>query len=150
MISWQRVTFEQLTTTQLYQVLKLRVDVFVVEQHCPYPDLDGKDCMADVHHLLGYEDDELVAYARLLPKNMSYSSISIGRVTTAKTHRGGGLGHELIQQALAECQDLWPSEDIEIGAQAHLESYYSQHGFQRTSDPYLEDGISHIDMKLHR
>ncbi|NOH70616.1 GNAT family N-acetyltransferase [Vibrio pectenicida] len=148
MISWQLLTFEQLTTKQLYQVLKLRVDVFVVEQACPYPELDEKDCYSHVHHLLGSINGELIAYARLLPQNVCYQSVSIGRVATAKTHRGAGLGHSLIKKAITESHRLWPNEDIEIGAQAHLESYYNQHGFERTSNTYLEDGIPHIDMKL--
>ena len=150
MITWQLLTFEQLTTHQLYQVLKLRVDVFIVEQACPYPELDGKDCIYGVHHLLGYKNDELIAYSRLLPKNISYPNVSIGRVATANSHRGGGLGHKLVEQALIECEKLWPTEDIEIGAQAHLESFYRQHGFIPTSSPYLEDGIAHIDMKFSR
>ena len=122
--------------------------MFVVEQTCPYPELDEKDCYTHVHHLLGYKNGELIAYARLLPQNVSYPSVSIGRVATAKTHRGAGLGHTLLKKAIKESHRLWPSEDIEIGAQAHLESYYNQHDFERISETYLEDGIPHIDMKL--
>ena len=124
------------------------MDVFVVEKTCPYPELDRKDSIYGVHHLLGYKNDELIAYSRLLPKNISYPSVSIGRVATVNSHRRSGLGHKLLERALIECEKLWPTEDIEIGAQAHLESYYNQHGFERTSNTYLEDGIPHIDMKL--
>lgn len=150
MIHWQLVPFNDLTTHQLYQVLKLRVDVFVVEQTCPYPELDNKDCLEGVHHLLGYKEDELIACARLLPCGVSYPSVSIGRVATKKAHRGGGLGHQLLQQALAGCEQLWPRTDVEIGAQEHLAGFYEQHGFVATSQMYLEDDIPHIDMKLSK
>lgn len=150
MITWQLKPFSDLTTEQLYSLLKLRVDVFVVEQTCPYPELDDKDHRLGVFHLLGYQDDELIACARLLPKGISYPSVSIGRVATKESHRGGGLGHKLLQQALANCDSLWPGESIEIGAQEHLASFYQRHGFVQTSAMYLEDDIPHIDMKLEK
>lgn len=150
MVTWLLTPFTQLTTTQLYQLLKLRVDVFVVEQTCPYPELDDKDHQEGVHHLLGYKDGLLVACARLIPKGLSYPSVSIGRVATLASHRGGGLGHQLLKQALAGCESLWPGEKIEIGAQEHLADFYQQHGFVQTSDMYLEDDIPHIDMKLDK
>ncbi|NVD05572.1 GNAT family N-acetyltransferase [Vibrio sp. JPW-9-11-11] len=150
MIEWQLVPFSQLTTTQLYQLLKLRVDVFVVEQNCPYPELDDKDHQQEVYHLLGYKHELLVACARLLPKGVSYPCVSIGRVATAITERGDGLGHQLLKQALESCQLLWPNDSIEIGAQQHLQSFYQQHGFVQTSEMYLEDDIPHIDMKLEK
>lgn len=150
MISWYRLPFHELTTTQLYQLMKLRVDVFVVEQTCPYPELDDKDHQSGVHHLLGYSNNELVACARLLPAGISYPSVSIGRVATAMNHRGNGLGHELIRQALSDCEALWPGANIEIGAQEHLANFYMIHGFEQTSEMYLEDNIPHIDMKLSK
>lgn len=150
MITWQLKPFSELTTTQLYQLLKLRVDVFVVEQTCPYPELDDKDHQQNVYHLLGYQGEELIACARLLPTGLSYPSVSIGRVATKERHRGGGLGHHLLQQALAGCESLWPGESIEIGAQEHLSKFYQHHGFKQTSDMYLEDEIPHIDMKLEK
>ncbi|KGY07190.1 GNAT family N-acetyltransferase [Vibrio sinaloensis] len=150
MITWQQLTFEQLSTTQLYQLLKLRVDVFVVEQTCPYPELDDKDHQRGVHHLLGYRNDQLVACARLLPPGISYPSASIGRVATKESERGSGLGHLLLQQALSSCQQLWPEQSIEIGAQEHLAKFYEKHGFVQTSPMYLEDDIPHIDMKLSK
>ncbi len=148
MITWQLKPFVELTTIQLYQLLKLRVDVFVVEQQCPYPELDNKDHQKGVYHLLGYDGDQLVACARLLPKGVSYPSVSIGRVATAADHRGGGIGHQLLEESLKSCQSLWPDESIEIGAQEYLAAFYTRHGFVRTSDMYLEDDIPHIDMKL--
>lgn len=150
MIDWQLIPFSQLDTTELYQLLKLRVDVFVVEQTCPYPELDDKDHQTGVYHLLGYQNKQLVAYARLLPKGVSYPNSSIGRVATLASKRGGGLGHQLIKQAIASCQTLWPNESIEIGAQQHLANFYQRHGFVQTSPMYLEDDIPHIDMKLEQ
>ncbi|MBE3670169.1 GNAT family N-acetyltransferase [Vibrio navarrensis] len=147
MIQWHLVPFSQLSTTQLYQLLKLRVDVFVVEQNCPYPELDGNDILHGVHHLLGYKNGELVACTRLLPAGTTYDSVSIGRVATKHSARGGGLGHQLMQQSIMYCQQLWPNEAIEIGAQEHLKPFYQQHGFVVTSEMYLEDGIPHVDMK---
>ncbi|MCY9855732.1 GNAT family N-acetyltransferase [Vibrio mediterranei] len=148
MINWNTKTFTQLTTLELYELLKLRVDVFVVEQTCPYPELDNHDQVNGVHHLMGYDGDTLVACARLLPKGTTYNYVSIGRVATKASHRGGGLGHDLIVQAKLECQRLWPNETIKIGAQSHLQKYYSRHGFEACSEEYLEDDIPHIDMKL--
>lgn len=150
MITLQLKSFSQLTTMQLYQLIKLRVDVFVVEQNCPYSELDNKDHQQDVYHLLGYQGDKLIACARLLPKGVSYPSVSIGRVAISKSHRGGGFGHQLLQEALSACDLLWPGESIEIGAQEYLSEFYQHHGFIPTSAMYLEDDIPHIDMKLEK
>ncbi|MBF4436667.1 GNAT family N-acetyltransferase [Vibrio anguillarum] len=150
MITWQLHPFLQLTTMQLYQLLKLRVDVFVVEQECPYPELDGKDHQEGVYHLLGYQGGKLIACARLMSKGVSYPSVSIGRVAISKNSRGGGIGHQLVQEALCACDKLWPRESIEIGAQEHLSEFYQNHGFMPTSVMYLEDDIPHIDIKLEK
>lgn len=150
MINWSLLAFEQLSTTQLYDLLKVRTDVFVVEQNCPYPELDNKDRLVGVHHLLGFEGDELVAYARLLPPGVSYSEVSIGRVLVAENARGKGYGRLLIAEALKQCEVLWPGQSIQIGAQVYLEKVYSQFGFKRNSDDYLEDGIPHVDMILDK
>ncbi|CAH1522577.1 Protein ElaA [Vibrio owensii] len=147
MINWTALPFSQLTTTQLYEMLRLRVDVFVVEQTCPYPELDGKDTLEGVYHLLGYQGDELVACARLLPAGTTYDNVSIGRVVTKQSARGGGLGHELLEQALQHCQQLWIGQTIDIGAQEHLMAFYASHGFEVISESYLEDGIPHVDMR---
>ncbi|WP_367971190.1 GNAT family N-acetyltransferase [Vibrio scophthalmi] len=147
MITWKAIPFAKLTNHELYQLLKLRVDVFVVEQTCPYPELDDKDTLDGVMHLLGYQQNQLVACARLLPQGTTYPSISIGRVATKQSARGAGLGHQLLQQAITQCLQLWPNQAIEIGAQQHLTAFYQQHGFVQTSTMYLEDGIPHVDMK---
>ncbi|RBW66946.1 GNAT family N-acetyltransferase [Vibrionales bacterium C3R12] len=150
MISWQLATFSQLTTSQLHELIQLRINIFVVEQTCPYPELDGKDCMDGVHHLMGFDNGNLVACARLLPTGISYDNVSIGRVATKESARGTGLGHQLVKQALLQCENLWPGETIDIGAQEHLEHFYLQHGFQSISETYLEDDIPHIDMRLDK
>lgn len=149
--TWKNKTFSQLSLDQLYDVLKLRVDIFVVEQTCYYPDLDGDKGLLDRHpktiHLLGYQGEVLVAYLRILPKGQSYKeNISIGRVVIATQARGDGLGHELMTEALLLCQQHFPKEDIKISAQQHLKSYYQSHGFTQISDMYLEDDIPHIAM----
>lgn len=150
MVTWQIKRFSQLTTLQLYQMLKLRVDVFVVEQQCAYAELDDKDHHQGVYHLLGYQGEALVACARLLPQGLSYPSVSIGRVAISETHRGSGLGHQLLKESLQACDTAWPNEPIELGAQYHLAAFYQQHGFRPMSAMYLEDGIEHIDMKLEK
>jgi len=149
--TWQAKPFNDLSVDQLYELLKLRIDVFVVEQNCPYPDLDGeKDCLdrhSDTIHLLGYQEGTLVAYLRILSKGQSYPNyISLGRVVTAMPARSNGLGHKLIEQALILCRTHFPDEIIKISAQEHLKHFYQQHGFKQVSAMYLEDGIPHIAM----
>jgi ElaA protein len=148
---WQCKTFSALSLNQLYDALKLRIDIFVVEQTCFYPDLDGEKALLDRHpqtlHLLGYQGEQLVAYLRILPKGQNYpDNVSIGRVVTATQARGGGLGHELMTEALQLCQQHFPHEQIKISAQQHLKPYYQKHGFTQVSEMYLEDGIPHIAM----
>ncbi|PMH42563.1 GNAT family N-acetyltransferase [Vibrio sp. 10N.286.49.B3] len=147
MLTWQCHLFDELSAAQLYQLMKLRVDVFVVEQNCPYPELDNNDIQNDVYHLIGKYNEEIVAYARLLPAGLTYPHVSIGRVVTKKSVRGGKLGHQLLEQAITKCQSSWPDCTIDIGAQEHLVAFYQQHGFEAISSLYLEDGIPHIDMR---
>ena len=147
MINWINLPFSELSTKQLYELLQLRVDVFVVEQQCAYSELDGKDTIEGAQHLLGYQNDELVACARLLPAGCNFDNPSIGRVISRSNVRGSGIGHQLIQQAIMQCHTLWPEQDIDISAQQHLVLFYAQHGFEITSEPYLEDGIPHQDMR---
>lgn len=148
---WLAKSFNELSIHQLYDLLKLRVDVFVVEQCCYYPDLDGEQGQLDRHqdtiHLLGYQNDILVAYLRILAKGQSYADYpSIGRVATAKHARGSGLGHELMSEGLTICQQYFANQDIKISAQQHLKAFYQQHGFEQVSQMYLEDDIPHIAM----
>lgn len=148
MTTWQCLPFEQLTPHQLYDLLKLRSDVFGVEQNCVYPDLDDHDRADSVYHLLGYANNELVAYLRLLAPGVTYDNVSIGRVVVAPSQRKHGLGHQLLRQGLAHAEVIWPQQLIEIGAQQYLVDFYRSHGFTQTSDMYLEDGIPHVDMQL--
>ena len=150
-VTWQAKTFNNLSLDQLYDLLKLRVDVFVVEQACIYPDLDSEQNSLDRHtdtlHLLGYQQGVLVAYLRILAKGQTYQDyISIGRVIIANEGRGQGLGHELMQKAFVLCQQSFPKDKIKISAQEHLKDFYQQHNFKQVSDMYLEDGIPHISM----
>ncbi|SIO26778.1 GNAT family N-acetyltransferase [Salinivibrio sp. ES.052] len=147
-MEWQRATFDTLDTRTLFTLMKLRVDVFVVEQACAYPELDTHDTAPDTVHLLGWLNGELAAYARILAPDTSYPGASIGRVIIAPAHRNGRWGHQLVNQAIQACQQQWPEQDIEIGAQEHLQRFYQKHGFVAFSEPYLEDGIPHIDMRL--
>ena len=149
--TWQAKSFNDLSVEQLYELLKMRIDVFVVEQTCVYADLDSPQNCLDRHndtiHLLGYHEQTLVAYLRILPKGQSYQNHpSIGRVAIAMQARNQGLGHELIHQALLLCQKHFPGEGIKISAQEHLNNFYQQHGFKQISAMYLEDDIPHISM----
>jgi ElaA protein len=150
MITWQWNGFADLTVAQLYAMLALRQEVFVLEQACLYPDIDGLD--PDAHHLLGWRSSdgrqELVAHLRCLAPGAKYEEMSIGRVVTSPAARGTGLGRELVAQGLALARRLHPGHAIRIGAQAHLEHFYAGFGFVTVSAPYDEDGILHIDMLL--
>lgn len=150
-INWQVRRFNEFTLEQLYEALKLRIDVFVVEQTCYYPDLDSESNQLDRHpetlHLLGYQDDKLVAYLRILAKGQSYDHyISIGRVAIAKQARGKGAGHELMAEALKLCRQHFPGQSIKISAQEYLLSFYQHQGFEQVSAMYLEDNIPHVAM----
>ncbi|MDR9825876.1 GNAT family N-acetyltransferase [Vibrio sp. FNV 38] len=150
-IKWQTLSFFELDNKALYQIIKLRIDVFVVEQECPYPELDDKDHHSGVRHLIGRIGEEIAVYCRVLEKGLSYPSPSIGRVIVAKPFRSLKLGHQLLEEAINTCESLWPEEKrIEIGAQYHLEEYYQRHGFKQIREMYLEDGIPHIDMVRQR
>lgn len=149
--TWQVKNFNELSIDQLYDLLKLRIDIFVVEQTCYYPDLDSNKDQLDRHkdtlHLLGYQGDTLVAYLRILAQGQSYDNyISIGRVAITKQARGTGLGHELMTVAFDLCQQHFPKQNIKISAQEHLINYYQHHGFEQVSQMYLEDDIPHVGM----
>jgi len=122
----------------------------VVEQTCPYPELDNKDYAEGVYHLLGYQQGRLVAYSRLLSPGTSYSNVSFGRVAIDKSSRGNGLGKALMTTVLGYCQQLWPNMSIDIGAQEYLLKFYQGYGFNAISEIYLEDDIPHLDMRLRK
>ena len=138
--------FSELSSLQLYKILQLRSEVFVVEQHCIYQDIDDKDIKPGVHHLLLLENNTLLGYARLLPKGISYEAPSVGRILVPSAARGKGLGTKLIAYSLKHTLALWPNQAITIGAQSHLSKLYQQFGFIEVSEQYLEDGIEHVDM----
>ena len=144
---WKLRNFSQLTNDELYDVLKLRIDVFVVEQTCYYPDLDDHDRHPETLHLFSYDENELVAYLRILPKGLTYNDyVSIGRVAIAEKYRGKGIGHVIVKEALTACEARFSGQAIKISAQAHLAAFYQQHRFKQVTDEYLEDGIPHIGM----
>lgn len=145
-INYKLYFYRELTLDQLYDVLQLRQEVFVVEQDCPYLDADGKDQLS--FHLLGYDDDRnLIAYTRLVPRGISYEDYaSIGRVITAQSARGTGEGIQLMKKSMAAARQLWPELPIKISAQAHLATFYRKFGFVPTGEEYLEDDIPHVGM----
>jgi ElaA protein len=145
-VHWLLKSFPQLTTVELYALLRLRNEVFIVEQNCPFSDLDGKD--QQCHHLLGFDEagDELLAYTRLVPPGVSYGYPSIGRVVTALNARRFGKGRELMQRSIVEINRLYGATAIQIGAQVYLRNFYESFGFRQAGDSYLEDGIDHIPM----
>ncbi|MSR12735.1 MAG: GNAT family N-acetyltransferase [Gammaproteobacteria bacterium] len=143
-IKWTCQAFEQLQPAQLYSILRLRTEVFVIEQDCVYQDMDNFDSQA--LHLCGSQDSILTCYARLFAPGVKYPGASIGRVVTAPQARGTGLGRELMWQALEQCHRAWPGAAITISAQHHLERFYNSVDFKTVSAPYLEDGIPHVEM----
>lgn len=146
-ITWSIRPFNELCAAELYQLLQLRIDVFMLEQNCLYPECDDKDLVAV--HLLGKVDAKVVAYARLLPENVSYVDVSIGRVVVHPDFRRFGFGKELMQQAIAYWRAHRPVGTVVcISAQLYLQRFYEELGFQRVSEMYLEDNIPHIEMTL--
>lgn len=136
--------FRELDTEELYAIMRLRNEVFVVEQNCAYQDADNKDLYC--YHLMIFEGKELQAYARLVPPGISYDEMSIGRVITSKSARGTGLGRILMQAAIEGCYRKFGQSAIQIGAQLYAKPFYSSLGFVETGDIYDEDGIDHIHM----
>jgi len=143
-IHWHTKAFEELSVEELYDILQLRTDIFVVEQNCPYPELDGKDknCL----HVFATQHGKVVAYARIVPPGLSYKEISIGRVAVHQDYRKEGLGRILLDLAIEKIEEEFDPQDIQIGAQCYLKKFYASFGFEPVSAEYLEDGIPHVDM----
>ncbi len=137
-------TFDELTNSELYQLLRLRSEVFVVEQDCVYQDVDNKDQKA--LHVLGIKNGELVAYTRIFKPGDYFKNASIGRVVVNQDQRKFGLGKQIMQASLAAIEQKFPNEPIEISAQSYLLKFYSELGFNAFGDEYLEDGIPHKRM----
>lgn len=141
---WQVKTFDQLTTLELFTILKERVTVFVVEQNCPYQEIDDLD--KEALHLFKLDSqDQVLAYCRLIP---TASQVKLGRVLVSQEARKSGLGRELVAQALTVCQDKFPDMPVFAQAQTYLQDFYASFGFKAISQSYLEDNIPHIDMLL--
>ncbi|MBA4196287.1 MAG: GNAT family N-acetyltransferase [Chitinophaga sp.] len=143
-INWVIKPFENLTVTELYAVLRLRSEVFVVEQNCVFLDIDNKDSFS--YHLMGFVENELAAYTRLIDAGKVYDYMSIGRVVTSPKYRKSGIGKVLMQVSIEKCYELFDKAPIKIGAQLYLKKFYESFGFIQSSDVYDEDGIDHIEM----
>lgn len=145
-MTWICKPFHELSPSELYDILQLRSEVFVVEQQCIFPDMDNKDqhCL----HFYCLQDGQTAAYARLVPAGISFPEPSIGRVVSSPKVRGTGLGRELMQRSIQEVYHYWGNTPIRIGAQLYLENFYTLLGFVRCGDIYLEDNIQHIQMLL--
>ena len=144
---WRLYAFDQFELAQLYAVLAARVAVFVVEQDCPYQDLDG----LDEHglHMVGWQGPgSVAAYARILPPDTRFDQPSIGRVLTGSGVRRTGLGRELMRRAIGEIRERFAGQPIRLSAQCYLERFYQALGFEIISEPYEEDGIPHVEMEL--
>ena len=143
-MKWVKKTFNELNTEELYHILQERVNVFVFEQNCPYEEVDGKD--QEAIHLLGYIDDQLVAYSRLFLPSSEREHASIGRVLVKKEFRGSDSGKELMNQAIKTLEEAYDQNTIQIQAQYYLDRFYRSFGFTPISEVYLLDDIDHVDM----
>ena len=143
-MNWILKKFDTLTPQELYAILRLRSEVFVVEQNCVFQDMDNKD--QQCNHLMGWKDDLLFAYTRLVTPGLTYVEASIGRVVTSPAARGSGLGKTLIEKSIEEVFKLYGQGPIKIGAQLYLKKFYGSFGFEQIGDIYDEDGIDHVKM----
>jgi len=144
-IEWVKKKWSEVSLEELYSVLRLRSEVFVVEQDCVYQDIDNKDQIAI--HLLGYINKELIAYSRLFNEGDYFKETSFGRAIIKKENRGQGYGDELIKESLKTIKNYYGNKKVKISAQAHLKSFYSKHAFIAKGKEYLEDGIPHVSME---
>lgn len=143
-MEWFLKNYQEVTKDELYSVLRLRAEVFVVEQDCPYQDVDDKDQRA--WHLFGVDQGEVVAYLRVFKAGDYFQEISIGRVVVKPTYRATGLGHQLMKKAIRFIESKPGDTSIRISAQTYLKKFYESHGFKQVGAPYLEDGLPHIGM----
>ena len=143
-MNWACKKFEELTPNELYAIIRLRNEVFVVEQNCVFQDADNIDQAC--FHVMGWKEDLLAAYTRIVPANIIYKETSIGRVVTSGKIRRSGAGRELMEKSMNYIYKLFGSVPIKIGAQLYLKHFYEELSFTQCSDIYLEDGIEHIEM----
>ncbi|WP_220099425.1 GNAT family N-acetyltransferase [Alteromonas lipotrueiana] len=144
MIEWQWAQLKDLSPLAVHEMYRLRQAVFVLEQTCLYPDIDEEDLSA--HHLLGWQNKTLVAYARVLAPGIKYAEPAMGRVLTANTSRRSGNGKKLVSEAIKRCERAFPGTGLRISAQVYLIAFYQGFGFNVVGEPYDEDGIPHIEM----
>ena len=143
-MNWFLKKFEELTISELYAILQLRNEVFIIEQNCVYPDLDNKDQFS--YHLMCWNEEKLIAYTRLLPPGVAYENPAIGRVATSASVRKSGIGKELMKRSIEHSDILFGKKPITLGAQLYLQRFYESFQFKASSEVYLEDGIEHIEM----
>ena len=138
-------SFQELSLEEFHDIIALRIQIFIIEQNCPYQEVDGKDKLA--HHLFfKNEMDEIIAVTRILPQGISYEEVAIGRVVVHEDYRGTGLGNQLMADSMNFVKDKYGEVPVRLSAQKHLENYYGNHGFKSTGKEYLEDGIPHVEM----
>lgn len=143
---WHLKRFDELTNQELYGILQLRTEVFVVEQACIFQDMDGKDEGNCQHIFCATNDEQVIACARFFPQGVTFKEASLGRICTSPAHRGTGLGKELMRRSLVEMERCFPGEPVRIGAQTYLNEFYKNFGFVNASELYMEDGIEHVEM----
>jgi|TARA_B100000378_G_scaffold139099_1_gene112439 ElaA protein len=144
MLQLETKTFQELTISELYQILQLRSEVFVVEQDCVYQDIDGKDEKA--LHILGKKEGKIVAYTRCFAPKIYFEEAAIGRVVVKETERKFGYGHQILKASIEEIQQRYQTTTIKLSAQQYLTHFYETHNFKQIGEGYLEDGIPHIAM----
>jgi len=144
MLQLETKTFQELTISELYQILQLRSEVFVVEQNCVYQDIDGKDEKA--LHILGKKEGKIVAYTRCFAPKIYFEEAAIGRVVVKETERKFGYGHQILKASIEEIQQRYQTTTIKLSAQQYLTHFYETHNFKQIGEGYLEDGIPHIAM----
>ena len=135
--------FKELTTEELYEILKLRAEVFVVEQNCPYQDLDDKDQSS--YHLFLEDNGQIISVLRILPENIAYKEMAIGRLIVKKSYRGKGISRKMMLRAMEFITEDLGKEKIRLSGQAYLSDFYQSLGFEKVSEMYLEDGIEHFE-----
>ncbi len=139
--------FEQLSTQELFKILKLRTKIFVVEQNCAYQEVDDADLKSV--HVFGKLKDGIIACARIVPPEAIYKEPSIGRVAVSKDFRNQNLGREIFQKSLEKAKEMYPNQTLKIQAQTYLEKWYKSSGFETVSEPYPDFGIMHVDMLFY-
>jgi ElaA protein len=146
-MNWKIKMFSDLTTIELYDILKAREEIFIVEQDCPYHDIDSND--QDAVHIFLEDKGQVICYLRILGKGVRYDEVSVGRVITRAAHRRKGYGDELMERAIGYIEKVMGEKKVRISAQAYLGEFYGNLGFVKVSDVYLEDGIDHYEMLYH-